>query len=135
MKVFLLTAAAALALLALPALPAHADPTQTIVVDSTTKSVIEGAGCTSGNADCTLKVHLGTQPTGNVAVTITASVAGKVVWLPTVGAFNATNYATDKNILILGRSDVDDVDEDLTLTLSTAGADDVVVSVHVTDDD
>jgi hypothetical protein len=104
------------------------DDVQNISVNPTTLAINEGAAGTFG-------VSLTQQPAGTVTVNIGAAPAGQVTLSATTLTFDATNYNTVQNVTVTAPQDDDALDEDITLTLTSAGLTARTVSVSVNDDD
>lgn len=108
---------------------------QSIIVDFPAVVTTEGKPCGPAK-QCAFTVRLAEEPTGNVAVTVVPDVTGKIIWLPNPIGFTPSNYATPQNVLVLGSQDADNLDENITLTLTSSdGAPPVNVYVIVIDDD
>ena len=82
-------------------------------------------------------VALATAPTATVMVSVTSADADAVAVSPTALIFTTTNWATPQSVTVTGVSDLDAVDESVTVTLSASGGDyeSVTSSVTVTVDD
>ncbi|HTJ42147.1 MAG TPA: Ig-like domain-containing protein [Kofleriaceae bacterium] len=99
-----------------------------IVVDSATVTLGEG-GTTTFNA------HLAAQPSGTTMVMVVSGNPGKASVGPALLSFDGTNYMTDQPITVTGVQDNDLADESVTITLSSTGFPNRVVTAGVTDDD
>ncbi len=84
------------------------------------------------------KVKLGTQPSGNVTVTIPTPV-GDLTPVPSMLRFTADNWNIFKTVTLMAADDEDFTNDTLTLTLTakSGGYDDVkaTITVTITDDD
>ncbi|WP_420633747.1 Ig-like domain-containing protein [Candidatus Palauibacter sp.] len=84
-------------------------------------------------------VQLATQPSSDVTVTITSSIAGTVIWSPAVLVFTVDNWADPQTVTVTGLQDTNASDEtlDLTHAASDGGYDgiSIVLRVEVDDDD
>lgn len=104
------------------------DDTQAIVVSGTTLALNEGG-------TVTLTARLAFNPLSSVTVAVGSSNTGAAAVAPASLTFTAANYATPQTLTLTGVEDMNLVNETVTLTLTSSGLPNVVVTVNVTDND
>ena len=104
------------------------DDDPVIIADSTQIAVAEG-GTT------TLSVNLSYDPVDPVTVSISSADDGAVMTGAATLMFTSANFALPQTVTIQGVQDADAGDEQVVLTLSTAGVPSVTVTVSVDDDE
>lgn len=104
---------------------------QAILVDQAAITVVEGAPSLPAN---TIHVSLAEVPAANQIVFESQAPSGKLACNPNPLVFHA-GQTGPLNLICIGRPDADTNDETVILTLSTAGAAPVQITITVTDDD
>ena len=101
---------------------------QDIVLTTTNIGVLEG-----GTTD--FSVRLNAQPSGNVTVSVSSSDTSAATVAPPSLTFTPANYATTQTVTVSGVADVDLANESVSITLSSVGLSNKIVTATVTDDD
>jgi hypothetical protein len=83
----------------------------------------------------TFTVQLSTQPASAVLVTLSSSDDTKLGFGPTAVLFQPNTWDVAQTVTLTGRADSDTVDEQVTISLASAGLPTVDVAVTVADDD
>ncbi len=104
------------------------DDTQAIVVSANQVSVTEGQSAP-------FTARLAFQPQSDTTVTLVSTDPTVATTTPTSLVFTSANWSMPQTVMANGVSDADQLDESTTVTLSSAGLADQVVTVDVTDDD
>ena len=104
------------------------DDVQSIVVDTSNASVLEGASVP-------VMVRLAFQPEADVQVAIVSSSPSVATVSESVLIFSPTNYDLPRAVDIGGVEDLDTVDESAFVTISAVGLPPVIIGVRVEDND
>ncbi len=104
------------------------DDVQSIFVDPTTLSVNE-------TDTATFSVNLTVQPNANVTVNIASSDNGAASVSPASLTFTPDNYDQPQNVTVTGVNDADGNNENVTITVSSAGLPSATVDTSVVDND
>lgn len=107
------------------------------IVDNDTQSIVASTGTvTLGEAgNATFGVHLGAMPAGNVVVNVASGDPTAATVSTTSLTFTPANFATDQQVTVNGVNDVDLANEAVSITLSSPGLANRVVTANVMDDD
>lgn len=104
------------------------DDVQSIIASQTTVAVNEG------NAQ-QINITLSQQPAQNVTVSVMSNDANAASATPASLVFTPGNFDTPQAVTITGVQDADTTNENVQVTLSSAGLSNVLINVNVTDDD
>jgi hypothetical protein len=107
------------------------------VLDDDTVAIATTAGTVAlGEASATsFGIHLTAMPAGNVTVNVASSDTGAATVAPTSLTFTTVNWNNDQTVTVIGVADSDLANETVSITCSSNGLTNRVVTATVTDDD
>jgi glucose/arabinose dehydrogenase len=106
---------------------AYNGPTQNIILSTASLTINEGSSGTFG-------VHLATQPAGNVTVSVARSSGNtNISAMPTSLTFTTANWNTAQMVTVSSVATPDNVNDNATITMSSAGVTSQSVQVTATD--
>lgn len=114
--------------------PADAEPVDAPPAGVSCLASVSALTITEG-ASATVAVTLSAQPQGAKVCTVAVGDATAIAATPVSLAFTPANFQTPQLVAVTALQDANNVAEQTTVTLSTAGGTDAVVAVSTVDDD